>query len=380
MSNTFRAQTTFVLGTVAAAALLTSGCSSIGDTLSGGKVDYRSSGAQTVKLDVPPDLSQLPGQSRFGQVPAGGVSANEIAQESARRSASDSTTASIAPREASGVRLMRDGQTRWLLVSMPAEQVWPKVRTFWEELGFTLTTEQADAGVMETNFAENRANVSQDGVRKALGRVFDMLYDSGERDQYRTRIERTANGTEVYIAHRGLVEEYVDPQRKEQTTWRPRPSDPQLEAAMLSRLMAKLGASQAQVESVSAAVGSTTGQRPQRAELLADKTSLRTGTDFDTAWRRVGLALDRSGYTIENRDRRQGTYLVRVARQQTEEPGFFAKLFGRDQSANDVLSRYQIKVSGEGQQASVQVLDDKGAATSTPAAQKVAQQLLSELN
>ena len=141
-----------------------------------------------------------------------------------------------------------------------------------------------------------------------------------------------------------------------------------------------VGASEAQVESVSAGAGQTAAQRPQRAELQADKTSLRMSTDFDTAWRRVGLALDRNGYTIENRDRRQGTYLVRVARQQTEEPGFFAKLFGRDQSANDVLSRYQIKVSGEGQQASVQVLDDKGAGTSTPAAQKVAQQLLSELN
>ncbi len=377
MSNFSRAQTVFVLGSVAAAAMLTSGCSSISDTLSGGKVDYRTSGAQTVKLDVPPDLTQLPGQSRFGQVPADSVSANELAREAARRDPSANPGGAVAPSQLGGVRLERDGQTRWLVVGQPAEQVWPKVRAFWEELGFELTTEQADAGVMETNFAQNRAKVPQDGIRKALGRVFDMLYDTGERDQYRTRIERTAKGTEIYIAHRGLVEEYVDPQRKEQTTWRPRPSDPQLEAEMLSRLMVKLGATEEQAQEVTATVAA---ERAQRAQLLADQTSLRLSTDFDTAWRRVGLALDRSGYTIESRDRAQGSYLVRVARQQTEEPGFFAKLFGRGESGNDVLSRYQIKVSGEGRQTTVAVLDDKGAATNSPAAQKVAQQLLLELN
>lgn len=380
MSKFPRTRTSLVLGTAASVALLATGCSSLNDTLSGGKVDYRTSGAQTVKLDVPPDLSQLPGQSRFGQVQAGSVSATELAREANRRNPGAAANAAVAPNAVEGVRLVRDGQARWLAVNLPPEQVWPKVRNFWTELGFELTTEQAEAGVMETNFAENRAKVPQDGIRKALGRVFDMLYDTGERDQYRTRIERTAQGTEIYIAHRGLIEEYVDQQRKEQTTWRPRPSDPQLEAEMLARLMVKLGASQAAADAVVAQETRTATPPARGAELQADNNSLSLGVDFDTSWRRVGLALDRSGYTIESRDRNQGVYLVRVARPQTEAPGFFARLFGRDQNQGDGLSRYQIKVEAQGNRTLVRVLNEAGQQADTDASRRVTKQLQAELN
>lgn len=387
MSKLPRSQSLIALGAAASVAVLTAGCASINDTLSGGKVDYRTSGAQTVKLDVPPDLSQLPGQTRFGQVEAGSVSATSLMQETARRTPGN-PSATVAPAEAGDVKLMREGQQRWLVVNLPPEQVWPKVRDFWLETGFELTREQADAGVMETNFSENRAKVPQDGVRKYLGRVFDVLYDTGERDQFRTRVERTASGTEIYIAHRGLVEEYEDPQRKERTTWRPRPSDPQLEAEMLSRLMVKLGASQQAADTArgqaaaSATPAASTGGDNNIAAMQPDGTSLRLAADFDTAWRRVGLALDRGGFTVESRDRSRGVYEVRLARQQDgKEPGFFARLFSRDQAPADTLARYQVKVDAQGgRQTQVSVLSESGATTATPTARKVAQLLLDELN
>lgn len=386
MSKLPRSQSLIALGAAASVAVLTAGCASINDSLSGGKIDYRTSGAQTVKLDVPPDLSQLPGQTRFGQVEAGSVSANSLMQETAR-STPGNPAATVAPAQAGEVRLVREGQQRWLAVSLPPEQVWPKVRDFWLETGFELTREQADAGVMETNFSENRAKVPQDGVRKYLGRVFDVLYDTGERDQFRTRVERTAGGTEIYIAHRGLIEEYEDPQRKERTTWRPRPSDPQLEAEMLSRLMVKLGASQqaadtarGQAAASATPVAGTGGDNI--ATMQPDGTSLRLAADFDTAWRRVGLALDRGGFTVESRDRSRGVYEVRLARQQDgKEPGFFARLFSRDQAPADTLARYQVKVDAQGgRQTQVSVLSESGASTATPTARKVAQLLLDELN
>lgn len=387
MSKLPRSQSLIALGAAASVAVLTAGCASINDTLSGGKIDYRTSGAQTVKLDVPPDLSQLPGQTRFGQVEAGSVSATSLMLETARRTPGN-PSATVAPAEAGDVKLMREGQQRWLVVNLPPEQVWPKVRDFWLETGFELTREQADAGVMETNFSENRAKVPQDGVRKYLGRVFDVLYDTGERDQFRTRVERTASGTEIYIAHRGLVEEYEDPQRKERTTWRPRPSDPQLEAEMLSRLMVKLGASQQAADTArgqaaaSATPAASTGGDNNIAAMQPDGTSLRLAADFDTAWRRVGLALDRGGFTVESRDRSRGVYEVRLARQQDgKEPGFFARLFSRDQAPADTLARYQVKVDAQGgRQTQVSVLSESGATTATPTARKVAQLLLDELN
>ena len=39
---------------------------------------------------------------------------------------------------------------------------------------------------------------------------------------------------------------------------------------------------------------------------------------FDRAWRRVGLALDRVGFTVEDRDRAKGLYYVRYVDPKTD--------------------------------------------------------------
>jgi len=378
MSIKTRHQTQIALCAALACTVLASGCSSVGNALSGDKVDYRTSGAQSVKLDVPPDLSQLPGQQRYGQVTAASVSATSLM----RSDKIDAPTSNIAPSQANGIKLERQGQLRWLSVNQPPEQIWDQVRTFWTEVGFELTTDKADVGLMETNWSENKAKVAQDGViRNALGRVFDALYDTGERDMYRTRIERTAKGSEIYISHRGLSEEYED-SKKDHTVWRGRPSDPTLEAEMLSRLMAKLGAPKDAVAAVkndkpfAAATAANS-----LAHLNADGLSMTVDADFDTAWRRVGLALDRSGFTVENRDRKQGAYEVRLSDNDPDasKPGFFARLFGAKAASSDGLIRYRVVVQNQGKSSLVSVTDDKGQTTSSTTAKRIAKQLLDEL-
>lgn len=390
MSIHSRHPTTLALGATLSVALLTSGCSALDNALSGDKVDYKTSGAKTVKLDVPPDLSQLPGQSRYGQVATGAVSATSLARNTAQAEAAVAPGAAVAPNTQGVVKLERQGQNRWLAVALPPEKVWDEAEAFWEEMGFELATNRRDIGLMETSWAENRKKVPEGGIRNLLGRVFEALYDTGERDQYRTRIERAANGTtEVYITHRGMVEEYVDA-RKEQTTWKTRPSDPGLEAEMLSRLMARLGAPKetvaaARTDAAAApAQASANDNKTARVAVLgANGTSLTVATDFDTAWRRVGLALDRSGFTVENRDRKLGVYEVRLSDTdpQAKKPGFLARLFGSDKSQTESLSRYRVEVSGESRtQAQVRVTDEKGQAASGDTARRIAKQLADELN
>ena len=137
------------------------------------------------------------------------------------------------------MRIERAGNQRWLVVNATPEQIWPQVRAFWEQRGFALPVDDAKVGVLETNWAENRAKLPQDFIRSTIGRVFNNAYDSGERDLFRTRLERVGNTTEITISHRGMAEVYTD-DRKDSTTWRSRASDPQLEAEMLSRLMLAL--------------------------------------------------------------------------------------------------------------------------------------------
>jgi outer membrane protein assembly factor BamC len=379
-----RPQTAVALAASVCIAGLSAGCSSLTDTLSGDKVDYRNTGAQSVKLDVPPDLSQLPGQSRYGQT-SSTVTASSLGGNIANPSGAGAPL-SVAINQAGAYKMERQGQIRWLSVALPPEQLWPAVREFWTEQGFELLVDQPEAGLLETNYLENRAKVGEDGLlRNSIGRVLSFLYDSGERDQYRMRIERTATGSELYIAHRGLSEEYEDAVRKERTVWKGRPSDPQLEAAMLSRLLVKLGAPKAAADATvasAAPVAAPAAPASAYARLNDDKVSLTLDADLDTAWRRVGLALDRGGFTVENRDRKQGAYEIRLSDSDVEanRPNFIARLFGA--KSGDGLSRFRVTVgAASGQQTQVQVLSDTGQPVPADAmAQRVAKQLLDELN
>ncbi|TBO33938.1 outer membrane protein assembly factor BamC [Aquabacterium lacunae] len=359
----------------ACALSLLQGCSTVGDLVAGDKVDYRSSGTKTVNLEVPPDLSQLSGQARYTQSSTGAVSATAFSQAQASGNVGNAEQVAQA---AAGVSLERDGQTRWLKVNLPAEQVWPLLREFWQDNGFELPLDQPAAGLMETNWKENRVAVKGSGLRDLVGRVFDNLYDSGERDQFRTRVERTAKGTEIYISHRGMIEIYTDA-RKESTTWKARPSSRELEAEMLSRLVAKLGAPKDKAaETKTAAAAAAPAATTPRARVVDNGLAVAFAADNgDQAWRRVGLALDRGGFTVEDRDRTKGFYEVRLAAKgSADKPGLFERMGNWFSSKpTDTVSRYRLQLTTSDREARVTVLNGEGKALSDDNAREVIRQL-----
>jgi outer membrane protein assembly factor BamC len=371
-------------------------CSSVNKTLEGDKVDYKTSGAKSVSLEVPPDLTQLSRDSRY-QPSGGSISAAALqtplpgaaAAPGAAAPAPGTTSTSLAPIAVGDVKLVRAGSQRWLLTQQTPEQLWPQLQAFWVERGFQLDQEQKDTGLMETNWNENRAKLPQDIIRSTLGRVFDSVYDTGERDRFRTRLERSPEGgTEIYISHRGMVEVYTS-ERKDSTVWQPRPADPELEAVMLSRLMIKLGAKEEQAKAIEAAAAAPQAAAPgsdakPRARLIAGPpgSGLQVDDGFDRAWRRVGLALDRSGFTVEDRDRAQGLYFVRYVEQagNKAEPGFFGKLFGGGKDTpQNALARYRIALKSQADSTLVTVLNNQGAAETSDAAQRILELLATDL-
>ncbi len=381
MPITSRQQTAIALGCALSVTLLGSGCSSLSNALSGDKIDYRSSGSQSVRLDVPPDLSQLAGQSRFTQVSPAIVTASSMGQQAPGAA---STGNQVAPKAVGDIRLERQGQTRWLVVNQSPEQVYEKVRAFWSSVGFELVIDQPAAGLMETNWNENRAKLNEGGVRGLLGSVLDRLYDTGERDQFRTRLERTSQGTEVYVTHRGLEEVY-EGDRKDRTTWRGRPSDANLEAEMLARMMVALGGTKEQADQ---ARDEAAKQQPSTqtaggtlAVLNADATSVTLRGEPDLAWRRVGLALDRGGFTVEGRDRASSSYEVRLSVNDpaAAQPGFFSRLFSRG-NKEETLARYRVKLQPQGKETLVSVLNEAGQVVSNDTSRLIAKRLVDELN
>jgi len=269
------------LGLLALVAAL-SACS----TLEGDKIDYKSA-TKGSTLEVPPDLTQLAKDSRYA-VPGGTVSA--AALQAGQQAAQPTAASQAAATSIGDVRIERDGNQRWLVVNRPADKLWEPVREFWLENGFIFTQDQANLGILETDWAENRAKLPQDVVRAALGKVFDSLYSTGERDKFRTRLERNANGgTDIFISHRGMIEVYTNTQ-KDQTVWQPRAADPELETEFLRRLMVKLGVSQEQSKAIAATA--PTQQTPAaRIATVNNAPVVQLAENFDRAWRRVGLAL-----------------------------------------------------------------------------------------
>ena len=284
-----------------------SACSAVGDLFGTNRIDYKSaSKATTTSLDVPPDLTPIRRDSRFA-IPENNQSSATASsynlQKNGKTGSPVATTNNqvVAPISIKDMRIERDGSQRWLVVKQTPEALWPQLKEFWQELGFLISIDNQETGVMETDWAENRAKIPQDAIRSVLGKVLDSLYSTGERDKFRTRLERSKDGSvEIYISHRG-AEEVLVGSSKDSTTWTPRAVDPGLEAEFLTRLMVKLGAEpeQAKVEVAKVAEGKA------RTKLVTvDNISfLQTDEGFDRSWRRVGLALDRVGCTVEDRDR-----------------------------------------------------------------------------
>ena len=341
--------------------------------LEGDKIDYKSA-AKGSTLEVPPDLTQLSRDSRYA-IPGTSVSA---AAMQAGQAAQSSGTANAAALALGDVRIERDGNQRWLVVNRPADKLWEPVRDFWQESGFNLAQADSNVGIMETDWAENRAKLPQDFIRSALGKLLDSLYSTGERDKFRTRLERNASGgTEIYVSHRGMVEVYGTA-TKDNTVWQPRPSDPELETEFLRRLMVKLGVSQEQ----SKAIAATPAPRAQSARIASvnNVPVVQLDEGFDRAWRRVGLALDRTGFTVEDRNRNEGTYFVRYVAPNADkkEPGFFGKLFSSSSAATPPL-KYRIVVRSQGEASTVSVLNEAGAPESSANSERIVRVIADDL-
>jgi outer membrane protein assembly factor BamC len=362
-------------------ALSLSGCASIENFMGGDKIDYRSATVKSTGLEVPPDLTQLARDTRYQQ-PGTTVSAATFQSGSSTANAAATTAAPAAVINNPNIRMERLGSERWIAVKQTPEVLWPQLQAFWKERGLALVADDAAAGVMETDWAENRAKLPQDFIRNTLGRILDPLYSTGERDKFRTRVERVSGGSEIYISHRGMQEVY-NSALKDSTTWQSRPTDTQLEGEFLQRLMVKLGS---QTEVAKAAVtGTATGTTlPAKARLLEGRAAtLQVDDGFDRAWRRVGIALDRSGFTVEDRDRSQGLYFVRYIDSSTaskEDPSFFSKLlnFGRDK-APVPPARYRVNVKAEGDRSLVAVQNDQGAPETGDAGKRIVALLLEDL-
>ncbi len=333
------------------AALTLSGCSTVKNMMPDDeKVDYKRARTEA-RLELPPDINSSAIEDTM-VVPSATYS--EFQGINQGQAATSGQSKVLAQPE--GIRLVDDGNQRWLVVSAAPEAVWTRVYDFWLSNGFLMTLENPQIGIMETDWAENRADIDSGPIRNLLKKSLDFLYSAATRDKFRVRLERgdATDTTEVYLTHRGM-EEVATGYEDQDIVWVPREPDPELETEMLKRLMIHLGQTEEQAKQQ--LVRETQGVK--RAQLIktADRSYLQMEDDFSRGWRRVGIALDRIGFTVEDRNRAEGIYYVRYIDplKDSQKKGWLSKMkFWGDDKAKDG-DRYEIHVATSGAQTFVRV-------------------------
>lgn len=360
-------------GSVLLASLLLVGCG----LLDSKKTDYRA-----VKpgkpLEVPPELSAPAKDDRYtvSEASTRGTTFSSYNAERAALKATATPVESEATAKAAQLvpsndklRIERVGNQRWLVMPGTPAQVWSQLKRFVESRGLLVKSESPELGLLETEWAEKAVYVPEAGIRGQLARALGSLYSTSERDKYRIRIEagKEPGTTEVFVSHRGVEEVFVSADHVE-TRWQPRPNDPELEAELLLRLVRFVGVDEAKADAIVAA-SKVVAASGDRARLVDGDNKLQVVVEerFDRAWRRVGLALDRNGFTVEDRDRANGLYYVRYVDPLADKPAanksWLASLaFWKDEDAagETAPTTFRIAVVGVGDDSARVEVQDKG--------------------
>ena len=366
---------------ISAALLLAAGCSGFGKK----SEEYKGAQARAAQpLEVPPELTAPTMDDRYS-IPDPRAQTTYSAYSQKPTPSGAPTTPTVLPKF-EGVKLERAGDQRWLVVKGDPEKVWPVVREFWIDTGYKLLREEPQLGLIETDWHEDRTKVPQDIVRRTVGRFIEGLYSYPRRDKFRTRLEKGVEpgSTEIFVSNRN-VEEVYSSSTQDRTMWQAQPADREMEAEMLARLMVKIGGGDTQVTTASAPLPGRRGVTPPAPSSNDPKNAvlqnsgagpLVVNDSFDRAWRRVGLALDRVGFTVEDRDRSKGLFYVRYIDPEADlkdtKEGFLEKLKFWKSTPKSAQPQYRIHVADAGASMSqVQVQDSKGAAEASTTGKRI---------
>lgn len=367
--------------------LLLPGCSSgpkLEDYLPDQSLEYKKQREASENLEVPPDLTSVSFDDAMDVPSVGGdgtATYSEYVGQSSRRQ-QIAGSGNVLP-EVKSAKIRREGSSRWLEVTGTPQQIWPKVVGFWRSQGILLLEQDPLTGIMKTDWLENRAEIRKDFVTNIFRKVADGLYSTSIRDQYRVRIEPGVTGgtTDLFLTHRAMEEHVRSTASGESadTIWKPAPSDPGKEAAMLRRLLVYLGVSENQAVGLAAQQQGPSATKSRLSTGPGGQSELIINDEFRRAWRLTGVALDRVGFAVEDRDRTQGIYYVRYddPSKGQEKKGWGSKLAFWRKDDLSTVEQYQVKLQGDGSQTRVVVRDRVGRPASSATSERILR-LLSE--
>ena len=303
-------------------------------------------------LEIPPDLITPAVNDKYSLPASGEARLSDFNDIDSRKLPSENS--SLLPLETEAY-FINYGGFKVLLIERSPEEIWGLLKSFWIQNGFQIEKELPEEGFIETAWLESREKISDGLIRNTLGKIFDGLYDTGERNKFRMRIERTKAGfSEISVVHKGLIQVASDDRFDPTIVWANRNSDQQLEELYLRRIINFVsGKEDKNSKSIDVVKKSTPTLQGDD-----DNNFVELTLNFNEAWKSIGLILDRLGFEVEERLREQGTYLIRYKKldQEEKEKGFFAKIFSSDKEQFD-MNLYRIEIKNSGNMSQVFVSD-----------------------
>ena len=293
--------------------------------------DYVNS-SKAEKLQLPPDLSEYETSDTYN-VPGAATSYTDY--ENQRNRTIEKVELLKDP---DGIKLVKSGNFRWLIVNKSPNKIWPHLEDFWYEQGFNMKKSNRRLGIMETEWTTPENIEEELGIADTFDSWLDSLSGDDEKTKFRTRLEKgsQANSTEIYISHRkrdGVKTEAMEAiARAKEGTFDPStafkipeyksdddPKEPvpsgdieltevdmQINAEIMRRLLVFLG-----MQDLDAKERIEKPQVIVKAKLVNDNgKAIELYEPFDRSWRRVSIALDMIGFLTEDRDRSKGLYYV----------------------------------------------------------------------
>ena len=352
------------------------GCSSSPD-------DTYMASQSTAALELPPNLSQPVSNPEF-DIP--GISSQQTTYSG--YTSAEAKAKEVLPELGKEVVFVRDGNVFWLELTMTPKEVWPMLRGFVGKIGFEIKYANQLTGTIDTSWREN-----EDGAS------FMTTLTSGDQgtymDKYRLRLEREKGSkkTRLFIRHKGariakdvlnqdlwdIDEEpvIIDEQDSKKTLWLTRPSDPELEIEMLQNFMVYIGLDE---DAVDDELSVYSNKKLARIISKDNGLALEVNENFPRTWRRIGLALDRMGFVVDDRNRSAGVYYISLPEkyETTEEKTWFEKLFNKDRI--DIPHDYLLSITQQGDDTHVMIRSREKAVMDNKVAEKILRQIQAHIS
>ncbi len=205
-----------------------------------------------------------------------------------------------------------DGES-WIVMELSTGQAWPRVRAFFEGNRLPLQQVDGQAGVLETNWLTSKTDPSvveryqiavQPGVQPATAEIH-VQQKASSRDDMETIVLDWDTVSDASERERWMVMELANYLVQDSSS------------ASVSLL----------------AQGISEASRVKVVEEAGMPAFIELQLGFDRAWAAMTLALKKTQFEVDDRNRSQGRYFMTykpVASEEDGQSGFWSSLFGGD--------------------------------------------------